>query len=108
MKVQIRIALGLLTLLVLPASAQWQQEPQINVSGSAEVKVAPDEVDLNVGVETRHERLEEAKRQNDQHISNALKFLKSSGVKDKNIQTDYITIEPVYDPHAGIDPQTGL
>jgi hypothetical protein len=119
MKYPIRIhptsfVLGAITaLMMLPlrlATAQGRQEapPQINVSGSAEVKVAPDEVDLSVGVETRNESLEEAKRQNDQRISKALEFLQRNGVKDKEVQTDYISIEPVYDPTAGIDPRTGL
>lgn len=101
--------IGLVTLPLLSATAQWRQEPpQINVSGSAEVKVAPDEVDLSVGVETRQESLGEAKRQNDERVSKALDFLRHNGVKDKDIQTDYIIIEPVYDPNAGIDPRTGL
>src|SRR5438552_3585013 len=101
------LASVLLILALLPAAAERLQ-PQVSVSGSAEVKVAPDEVDLKVGVEIRHERLEDAKRQNDQRVSNALRFLKSNGVKDKNVQTDYIIIEAVYDPHPGIHPQTGL
>jgi uncharacterized protein YggE len=100
---------GLMTLPLLPATAQWQQPPsQINVSGSAEVKVVPDEVDLNVSVETRNESLDEAKRQNDERISKALDFLKQNGVKDKAVQTDYISVEPIFDPNAGIDPRTGL
>ncbi len=109
MNTRILLVIGLLTLPLLSAAAQsLQDHPQINVSGSAEVKVTPDEVDINAGVETRHERLDEAKRQNDQRVSKALEFLKKNGVKDKDIQTDYINIEPVYDPNAGVDPRTGL
>jgi uncharacterized protein YggE len=104
MNTRILLVIALLTLPLVAATA----ESQINVSGSAEVKVTPDEVDINVGVETRHERLDEAKRQNDQRVSKALEFLRQNGVKDKDVQTDYITIEPVYDPNAHIDPRTGL
>ena len=50
------------------AMDQASQPPQINVSGSAEVKVAPDEIYLRPGVETRHENLDDAKRQNDERI----------------------------------------
>lgn len=39
--------------------------PHISLSGSAEIKVAPDEVYLQVGVETRHENLADAKQRND-------------------------------------------
>ena len=107
MNTKILLGIGWMTLPLLSASAQREQ-PQINVSGTAEVKVAPDEVDLFVGVETRDENLEEAKRQNDERVSKALEFLRHNGIKDKDIQTDYITIEPVYDPTADIDPRTGL
>ena len=92
--------------------AQWRSEqepPQISVSGSGEVKVAPDLVALNVGVETRNENLETAKRNNDERVAGALEFLKHNGVQDKYVQTDYITIEPVYPGNTGvIDPRTGL
>ena len=73
------------------------QPPLITVSGFAEVKVAPDEIYLRVGVETRHEKLEDAKRQNDERVSKALGFLKSNNIKEKDIQTDFIGIEPTYD-----------
>ena len=109
-----RILLATIGLLMYPlAATKADQSPhQISVSGSAEVKVAPDEVDLNVGVETRDENLEAAKQKNDESISGALEFLKQNGVKEKNVQTDYITIEPEYDPNAhrdeGVDPRTGF
>lgn len=88
-------------LLIFPLSKAFPQAPpgppQINVSGSAEVKVAPDEIYLNVGVETRHETLEEARRENDDRIAKALAFIRSSGVKDKEVQTDFLSVEPIYD-----------
>lgn len=80
------------------ANAQTSEAtPTINVSGSAEVKVAPDEIHLNVGVETRHQRLEEAKKENDSKVAAALAFLKSNGIEDKNVQTDFINVQPMYE-----------
>ena len=73
------------------------QPPMITVSGSAEVKVAPDEIYVRVGVETRHESLDDAKRENDERVSKALAFLKASDVKGKDVQTDFISVEPSYD-----------
>jgi uncharacterized protein YggE len=99
MKKQILLVIGLLIIPLISANAQWhsdQPPPQINVSGSAEVKVAPDEVDLSVAVESRDVNLDAAKRKNDEHIASALKFLKSENVPDKHVQTDYISIGPVY------------
>jgi uncharacterized protein len=93
MKTQLLLALALMALPLASAHA----EPQINVSGSAEVKVAPDEIHLSVGVETRDENLDIARRQNDERVAAALAFLKNSGIKDKDIQTDCINIQPDYD-----------
>ena len=98
MNTRILLTIALTTLPLRFAFSQvLPQVPQISVSGSAEVKVAPDEIHLSVGVETRHENLEEAKRQNDERVSNALSFLKRSGVKDKDVQTDFLGVEPAYD-----------
>ncbi len=86
--------------LVIAAAQTFAQQPpppQISVSGSAEIKVAPDEIYLRLGVETRNENLDEAKRQNDERISRALAFFKSSDIKSKDVQTDFISVEPTYD-----------
>ncbi|QQP94835.1 SIMPL domain-containing protein [Lysobacter enzymogenes] len=68
----------------------------LNVSGSAEIKVPPDEVLISVGVESRAIALAEAKRLNDADVAKALAFLRASGVPDKDVQTDYVNIEPRY------------
>ncbi|HTY89528.1 MAG TPA: SIMPL domain-containing protein [Candidatus Acidoferrum sp.] len=84
-------------LLPLPPALAQSPPPQINVSGSAEVKVAPDEIHLSVGVETRDAALDVARQQNDERVAGALAFLKRGGVKDQDVQTDYISVEPDYD-----------
>jgi len=92
------LMIAVLTLPITPAFSQMPtQPPLISVSGSAEVKVAPDEIYLRVGVETRNENLAEAKRDNDERVSRSLAFLKNSGLKEKDVQTDFISIEPTYD-----------
>jgi uncharacterized protein YggE len=104
MKTHLILAFAIMNLSLAQAFSQAPvQPPLISVSGSAEVKVAPDEIYLRVGVETRHESLDEAKRQNDEAVSKALTFLKVSDVKEKDIQTDYIGIEPYY---GGDSPRT--
>jgi uncharacterized protein YggE len=81
----------------LPAWSQFfPEQPQVSVSGSAEIKVAPDEIYLNVGVETRNANLTDAKSQNDASISQALKFLKAQGINDKDVQTDFLSVQPEY------------
>lgn len=89
------IAAGVLT--VSPTFAQQPEPSVITVSGSAEVKVVPDEIYLSLGVESRHASLEDAKQQNDERVTKAITFLKASNIKSKDIQTDFISIEPTYD-----------
>jgi len=98
MNTHIILALGLLMFPLASVTAQVQPPPpQINVSGSAEIKVVPDEIELNVEIETRHGRLDVAKRENDEKISRVLAFLKRSGVAEKDIQTDFVGIRPHYE-----------
>ena len=100
-----KIATLLLPLLLacplLPAAAQaaaiGTATRSVDVSGSAEIKVAPDEILLNVGVETRNVELAPAKRLNDERVAAALAFLARSGVPGKDVQTDFISIEPQFD-----------
>lgn len=78
------------------ALASGAETRAISVSGSAEIKVPPDEVLLSVGVESRAAALADAKRANDADVAKALAFLRASGVADKDVQTDYVNIEPRY------------
>ena len=98
MKTRLLFPTILAPLVLTQAFAQSPaQPPLITVSGSAEVKVAPNEVYLRVGVETRHQNLADAKQQNDERVSKALAFLKASEVPGKDVQTDFVNIEPTYD-----------
>jgi len=92
MKTRLILAMALTALPLAPAFA----DAQINVSGSAEVKAAPDEIHLSVGVETRDESLDTARQQSDERISSALAFLRHNGVRDQDVQTDFISVEPDY------------
>jgi uncharacterized protein YggE len=99
---RILYAIVLVALASLSARAQLQQPQRlINVGGSAEVKVAPDEVDLNVGIETHNENLDLARQENDERVAKTLTFLAQNGVKAKDIKTDYISIEPIYSRSRG-------
>jgi len=94
---QILVAVAFIVLSFSAAHAQFQQPPpQVSVSGAAEVKVAPDEVDISAGVETRDAQLDVATHQNDERVASALAFLKQAGVPDKDVQTDSIEVQPNY------------
>lgn len=95
-KILASISIALFCATLCRAQYYQSDKPTINVSGTAEVKVTPDEVMINVGVETRDVDLKTAKAQNDEKVESSLKFLKESGVEDKDVQTDYLQVEPQY------------
>jgi uncharacterized protein YggE len=76
--------------------AEGDNFPTILVSGTAEIRVVPDEVNLRLAVETRDPKLDEAVKQNDTRIAAVLKFLKDAGIAAKDVQTDYVEIQPRY------------
>ncbi|MBN1385250.1 MAG: SIMPL domain-containing protein [Elusimicrobia bacterium] len=80
-----------------PVWATDKTEPRIiTVTGDAEISVVPDEVILTIGVETKNENLDTAKSENDRSISNILAVTKKYKIKEKDVQTDHISINPIY------------
>ncbi len=72
-------------------------EPRlITVTGDADVRVAPDEVVLTLGVETWDEDLLAAKAQNDERVKAVIALAQNAGVEPRYIQTDWVSIEPRY------------
>ncbi len=68
----------------------------IAVSGESEVKVAPDEVVITLGIETRNKDLAEVKRLHDNRLKDVITRIAATGVANKDIQTDYVRLEPEY------------
>jgi uncharacterized protein len=92
MKIYFSIA-ALLLLFPLVAFAQTPP-PSIDVSGSADVKVVPDEVFIVFGVETSDPSLAVSKSQNDETVKKLLALTKDFQIDPKHVQTDFITIDP--------------
>lgn len=69
----------------------------ITVSGEAEMRVVPDEVLLTLGVETWDPDLDTAKSINDQRVRKVLALIEIYGIPAKYVQTDHVSIEPIYD-----------
>jgi uncharacterized protein YggE len=68
----------------------------ITVSGDAEVKVAPDEVSIHLGVESIDKDLGKAKQENDERMRRVIAAARSAGVEEKRIATDQVSVEPHY------------
>jgi uncharacterized protein YggE len=76
-------------------------EPMISVSGAAEIRVVPDEVVLRFSIEDRDQKLADAVKACDTSTAAVLAFVKAAGIADKDVQSDFITIEPVFDRRDG-------
>jgi uncharacterized protein len=68
----------------------------ISVTGTSEIKVAPDGVNLALGVESHDKELVLAKANNDKRVKRLMALTQEAGVDAKNIQTSALTMGPEY------------
>lgn len=68
----------------------------ITVTGEAEVNVPPDEVIFDLTVQTIHKDLRTAKAQTDDRLKKVIELTRKYKVLPKDVQTDYIKLEPRY------------
>ena len=81
----------------LQALAQERVLPRlITVTGEAEIRVVPDEVFFDVSVWTFHRDLKTAKAQTDARIKKLTELTQRYGVAPRDVQTDYVSVEPRY------------
>lgn len=84
-------------LFACPALAQADRDrPLITVSGQAEVCVPPDEIVFTLSVESIDKDMLIAKDKTDASIREILAIARRNGVKDEDVQTSYISVEPKY------------
>lgn len=70
--------------------------PAVTVNGEGIVKVIPDEVIIKSRIEHDGDNPQDVKKQNDAVVDAVIKYLKSEGVPEKNIQTDYMNLNKNY------------
>jgi uncharacterized protein YggE len=68
----------------------------ITVTGEAEIKVVPDEVVFDITVQTFQKDLRTAKTQADARLKQVLDLTRKYKIDAKDVQTDYIKLEPRY------------
>jgi uncharacterized protein YggE len=68
----------------------------ISVTGTAEIRVAPDEVTLTLGVESRDKDLTVAKIENDKRFRKLMSLTRAAGVDAKDVETSALTMGPEY------------
>lgn len=94
-----RMLTATLVLLCLAAAPTDKPatERSIAVSGEAEVRVPPNQVQLWLAVASVDKVITKAKADNDERVKKTLATLAKLGVEQKDMQTDYVTIEPRWD-----------
>lgn len=101
-KQNINIMRKLVTLLFIVittmTNAQEQKNsPQISVSGEGKIKVKPDQVVLNFGIENSGKDATEVKKMNDEMVDKVLKFIKKFGISSADFQTTNVSLYRNYD-----------
>ncbi len=76
--------------------AQNDTNPGIHVTGEGVVKVAPDKVTIKSQIEHEGQSATSVKSQNDEVVNKVIKYLKSEGIAEKNINTNYINLNKRY------------
>ena len=78
------------------ASAQTPPPRTIAVNGNAEIRVAPDEVILTLGVETNALDIAAARADNDRRVKAVVQAARAQGVPAELVKTDFLDIQPHY------------
>ncbi|AVR46930.1 SIMPL domain-containing protein [Christiangramia fulva] len=86
----------LLLLITAPLMAQENCQSTVNVVGEGVVKVKPDEVVIKSRIEHEGESAAAVKAENDKVVNAIIKYLKSQGIAEKDIETDYLNLNKRY------------
>src|SRR5947207_9401657 len=81
---------------MVAAQESYVRPRLITVSGTAEVKVPPDEAILDLGVETHDKQLAVAKSTHDESVKKLLAVARDNGIEAKYIQTGRMVMRPEY------------
>ncbi len=97
-----RLCLTILICVLMPVLLSAQpmstehQSPRITVTGEAVVRVVPDKITILLGIETWDMDIQNAKNENNSILKKTIDVVLKSGVENKNIQTDHLSVEPRY------------
>ncbi len=95
------------TVLTQQTSEGQQTGIVVPVRGVGIIKLRPDRLSFTLGVEARGETPIEASNKNSEIMSNVISSLLANGVKEENIKTSYIAINPYWECDSNGCRQTG-
>jgi len=96
MRILITSALVLLLVPSLIAQNALNHPRIISVTGIASIEVAPDEVIVTLGLDSRDKDLAVAKGDNDKQIKQLINITRAAGIPPANVQTSALTMGPEY------------
>lgn len=70
--------------------------PTIDVTGIAEIVLAPDEVVFTLDVTKRNKDMNIAKREADAALTKIIELTRTFGIRPENVRTDYISVDMRY------------
>jgi uncharacterized protein YggE len=91
---RIAMLIGLLCLAGVLSAEENTLPKVVRVTGTSEVKVAPDRAVIELGVQKQDPNASAAKRMADQAARRILATLKAQGVDEKDVQTTYLSLQP--------------
>jgi uncharacterized protein YggE len=91
------LSILLIFLISTIMTAQNNEQPTVDVTGEGIVRVVPDEVTITVRVENTGNEAKALKMLNDNIVNDVLQTIKRMGIKDKNVQTEYVNLSKNYD-----------
>jgi len=97
--------LSLFLLKLASAQVPTNLPPLVSVTGVGEVKVQPDEIVLNVGLDVRDKNLDVARQQSETRVAELLKYLKKAGIEAKYIQSTNLSVYPQYGEYGQSTPE---
>ncbi len=90
------VFIALVSNLSLLAQNNSDFQPQVLVTGEGAVNVSPDQVIINSRIEHEGDDVAEVKKKNDEVVDRVIKYLRSEGIPDKNIRTNYLNLNKNY------------
>lgn len=82
--------------LTVQAQQNSPVQPMVVVTGEGIVKIVPDQVLIKSRIEHEGDNAQEVKRNNDAVVDRVIKYLRSEGIPEKNIKTDYLNLNKNY------------
>ena len=84
-------------------------ESTIDVTGGAEIFAIPDEVLVSASIDTKGKTVLDASEQNDKLVQSVTEFLKKSGIEERHIRTEYLSLRPEFpQPSRGYGNSNGF